>query len=305
MATQTLRKHVWLIETIRRHQRLTFREINDEWQRNDSLSEGNDLELRTFHKWRKAISDIFGIHIRCSACDYCYYIDDINNLKSGSVSRWLLENVSASNLLMSNLALKDRILVEDVPSGAEALTIILDAMKTDSVLTITYKSFWRNEKATFDIHPYCVKLFKQRWYVVAHCPNFDSIRIYALDRIDNIEKHATNKFRLPKKFDAAEFFMNYYGVVANTDTPKETVRIKVKAPQSKYLSSLKLHWSQEEPEKNEEYSVFTMSLCPEYDFEQELLSMGPDVEVLAPEWLRQEIAEKVKSMYNIYWKKKK
>lgn len=75
--------------------------------------------------------------------------------------------MSVSNLLMDNQNLKDRIILEDIPSGKEYLATILDSMKTNNQLRITYQSYWRDESSTFNVHPYCVKLFKQRWYLVA------------------------------------------------------------------------------------------------------------------------------------------
>ena len=43
-----------------------------------------------------------------------------------------------------------------------------------------------------------------------------------------------------------------------------------------------------------------MRLRPTFDFQQELLSMGPDVEVLAPDWLRKEMKYKVGLMWDKY-----
>jgi predicted DNA-binding transcriptional regulator YafY len=61
-----------------------------------------------------------------------------------------------------------------------------------------------------------------------------------------------------------------------------------------------MHESQEEIERNEEYSIFTFKLRPEFDFQQELLWNGEDMEVLEPLWLRKEIAGKIMRMWNKY-----
>ena len=61
-----------------------------------------------------------------------------------------------------------------------------------------------------------------------------------------------------------------------------------------------MHESQEEIEHNEEYSIFTFNLRPEFYFQQELLWNGEDMEVLEPYWLRKEIAGKIKRMWNKY-----
>ena len=77
--------------------------------------------------------------------------------------------------------------------------------------------------------------------------------------------------------------------------------MKVSAGQANYIRDLKMHESQEEIERNEEYSVFTFNLRPEFDFQQELFWNGEDMEeVLEPYWLRKEIAGKIKRMWNKY-----
>lgn len=97
-----------------------------------------------------------------------------------------------------------------------------------------------------------------------------------------------------------QFFDGCFGIIADNNIPKEHVKLKVSAGQANYLRDLKLHESQEETECNEEYIIFTYYLRPTFDFQQELLWNGEDLEVLAPTWLRKELAEKIKRMYNKY-----
>jgi len=176
----------------------------------------------------------------------------------------------------------------------------LKAMKSNRVLTITYQSYWSEESNTFEVEPYCVKLFKQRWYMVARSPYYDRVLIYALDRITDISDKGNKKFKMPKDFNPELFFKDYYGIIAGTNRRIETVKLKVSAGQANYLESLKLHESQRPIESKGEYSIFRLRLCPEFDFQQTLLSMGEDVEVMEPLWLRQEIAEKTERMWNLY-----
>ena len=124
-----LNKYVWLVETIYKAQRITFEEINERWIRNE-ISEGVELPLRTFHKWRIAIEELFGLIIECERKGgYHYYIENIDDLKNGSIRNWLLNTISVSNLLIDNLHLKERILLENIPSGQEYLADIIEAMK--------------------------------------------------------------------------------------------------------------------------------------------------------------------------------
>jgi predicted DNA-binding transcriptional regulator YafY len=107
-------------------------------------------------------------------------------------------------------------------------------------------------------------------------------------------------FNIPEDFDAESFFYNYYGIIVNSDSKLETVKLKVSADQANYLRSLPLHDTQKEIERNDEYSIFSLRICPQFDFYQEILSNGEDIEVLEPAWLRETIAGIVKRMWNKY-----
>lgn len=299
MAKNLLNKYVWLVETIYKAKRITFEEINDKWLEND-MSEGDELALRTFHKWRVAVEEMFGLIIECERKGgYHYYIANSDEIKNGSLRSWLLSTISISNLVIDNQSLKDRIILEDIPSGQEYLAPIFEAMKKNQVIHITYHSYWKEESFSFDVEPYAVKLFKQRWYLLARSPYYNKIMIYAIDRICDMEING-NMFKMPKNFVPSEFFDNYYGIIANTESKMQKIVLKLSTGQANYLRSLPLHRTQKEIERQEEYCLFELHLCPEFDFQQELLSMGDNVEVIEPLWLRKEIAGKIKRMWNKY-----
>lgn len=90
------------------------------------------------------------------------------------------------------------------------------------------------------------------------------------------------------------------GVMPGDDCDMEKVKIKVSASQANYLRDLPLHKSQKEIKQTDEYSIFELYLRPTFDFQQELLWNGEYLEVLEPFWLRKEIAQKVRSMWNKY-----
>ena len=296
-------KYVWLMNTVRKagDAGFTFKEINQEWIRKDNqyLSDGLELLPRTFHKWRAAIRQQFNVEIECKRRGgYRYYISNPEVLQGHDLSNWLIDTIGVSQLLMHNITLKERILLENVPSGQHYLPEVLDAMKDNHVITITYQGFWHDKPCTYDVHPYCVKLFKQRWYMVAFSTSRQAIRTYALDRINGIERK-NKTFKMPTDFSPAVFFKNNYGVMMGSEIPQD-IKIQAKASQANYLRSLPLHRSQQEVARTLNYSTFTFHLCPEYDFLMELLSMGDEIEVLEPASLRETIAGMTRSMSDIY-----
>ena len=299
MAKNLLNKYVWLVDTIHKAKRISFEEINKRWLDND-ISEGKPLSIRTFHKWRIAIEEMFGLIIENEqGGQYRYFIQNADELRSGSMRSWLFNTLTVSNLMLDSVSIKDKVLFEEIPDGEQYLPVILEALKKNQILGMTYQSYRRDEAKTFEIEPYCLKAFKQRWYVVARSPYYDEIMIYALDRVKWLGLK-DKSFRYPKDFIPEQFFDDCFGIIADCKVGIETVKLKVSAKQANYLRSLTLHQTQKEIERTAEYSIFTVRLRPTFDFRQEILSQGCDIEVLEPKWLRDEMAEISKQMWNKY-----
>ena len=299
MSKNLINKYVWLVETLYRAKKITLKEINRRWLETD-LSEGLEIPRRTFVNWKNAAEEMFGLVIMCDKHDGDrYYIENRDDLEEGGFQRWLLNTMSVNNTLLENKSLSGRILLENIPSGQDFLATILEAMKKSKLLEITYKGYWSEHESTFPVAPYCVKLFRQRWYLVGNSVYEDKIRIYALDRV--LEALLLDEsFKYPKAFDPESYFKHCFGIIHDEDCPLETVKLKVSHDQANYLRSLPLHPSQEETECHDDYCIFALCLRPTFDFQQELLWNGEAVEVLEPQWLREEMARKVKLMCEKY-----
>lgn len=300
MALNQINKLVWIVETISRVGMISFEELNRKWMDNQDLSNGEEMLKRTFHKWRYNILDTFGLLIECEkGGQYRYYIRNMEELRDGSIEKWLLSTYSISNSLQGCRSIKERILLEDIPSGVNYLEPIIDAMKRSRLIHITYYSYWREDGREHYIMPLCVKLFRQRWYLVGKVWATGLFTIFSLDRIVDF-RLSSHTFEYPKDFDPKAYFEGCFGVIAGTDVKIEHVVLKISSNQSNYLRDLPLHYSQQEKERYEEYSIFELDIRPTYDFQQEILQNGEDIEVLQPQWLRQEIAEKIHNMHNLY-----
>lgn len=295
-----MRKYVWVLDTILRHHKISFKELNELWVDGD-LSGGKDLPKRTFDNWCYAIEDIFDIDIENEqGGDYRYYIKDEREFRRDERRAWLFSTFNVINALGDCQRIKDRILLEYVPSGEQHLQPIIDAMKAGRVLDITYQSYWNNEENDIRVQPYCVKLFKQRWYLVAR-PDSAKAKpyIFSLDRILSL-RVADKTFRMPEDWSAKDFFKDSFGIFVDTEVKPQVVKLKVSAGQANYIRDLRLHESQEEIRRNEEYSIFRYRLRPQFDFIQELLWHGSEVEVLEPQTLREEITRIIDSMWDNY-----
>lgn len=293
-------KYVWLIETIYRARKITFKEINYRWVRNKKMSGGLDLPLRTFYNWRDAIRDMFGLRIENERCyDYRYYIENEEDLTDNGLRSWIYSTYCVGNALAGCQGIKDRILLEYVPSGQQHLQPIINAMKENRVLNITYYSYWKEDEFNFKVQPYCVKLYRQRWYMVALSESYDEPRIYALDRIRQLST-TDDTFKMPRDWSAEQYFDGCFGIITAQSIDKQTVKLRVTADQAKYFRDLPLHLSQEEVERNDDFSIFQYFLRPAFDFQQEILLNGEEVEVLEPQWLRDETRGRIERMLDLY-----
>lgn len=290
----------WIVNTIHNAGKISFQELNRKWMATIELSDGEELKKRSFHKWKEKIFDQFGLIIECENFDpYLYYIKNDEELNSGGMANWLLNTYSVSNSLVESKSVKDKILLEEIPSGSEYLQPIIDAMKECRMIHINYYSYWKDEIHEYYLMPLCVKLFRQRWYMVGKNWTSGAILTFSLDRIRGF-RTSSHTFEYPTDFNASDYFEECFGITKRDDIPMEHIVLKATAIQSNYLRDLPLHPSQKEFETTPEYSIFSLDICPTYDFKQEILHLGDAVEIVEPESFRQEIKETISNMLNLY-----
>ena len=290
--------YIWLINTIARGP-ISREVINEKWAHSPVNDYKQDyIPESNFHRWKNTIELLFDIQIKCNSNNE-YYIEDTSNLHGANMRTRLLNLMSINSLLKDCKELNRQILFEPVPAGEQFLAPIIEALRDKHAIQMTYQGFDKTHPSTFVVEPYCLKMFKQRWYLLAYSPDMDRKLVYALDRMHEVEI-TKQKYELPNDFDAELYFKNAYGVTVLESQP-ERIIISIDEGQAKYLRTLPLHPSQKEEERNEEYSVFSYYVVPTFEFCQELYQYGSDVEVLAPEKLRQEFARdaaKTNKMYN-------
>lgn len=293
MAKNFFKRYIWLVDLINRRKYVSFKEISEAWRRSPLNETGEPLSERTFFNHKDAIAGMFGIEI-LNDRSLGFYIGR-SDVGSDETSDWMLHTLCLNNVLHENADMKDRILMEKVPSSERFLTDIISAMRGSRVISLCYQNFRHPEPYSFNVRPYCVKYFKQRWYLLGDSDL--GLRIYSLDRfvdMEELEEH----FEIPKDFDAEEYFGNYFGVIIGEEP--EDVKIRVVPDQVKYFRTLPLHGSQRETVQEDGSSVFSYHIAPTFDFVQEILSHGADVEVLEPAELRESIADNVAGMASRY-----
>ena len=297
------KEYIWLVNTIYRAKRISLAEINDKWQRTE-MSEGMPLSRTTFNRHKDAIDDIFGIYIDCDRRDgYRYYIGNEEVLHENTVQNWMLSTLTVNNLISESMSIQNRIVLENIPSEGEHLEQVIHAMKENKRITIRYKRYQSPEARTFLLSPYCIKLFRQRWYLLGQ---FDDggFAMFSFDRMEEVAI-TDETFKMDKDFDVSEFFGECYGVVIGDGSQPVRIVLRAFGMERFYLRDLPLHHTQKELQCNEkqDFADFELDVRPTTDFKGQLLSRGAWLKVLEPQWLADEMRQWHEDSARIYQEK--
>lgn len=298
MQARLFKRYVWLVNTIASAGEITMEAINERWA--DSFV--NDFHeacypRRTFFRHKEEIEEIFGIEIGYSRSTQTYHLSRSEGFQTEQLRQWMMNNFALNNAIAESQSLRNRIQFEKIPEGTQFIPTIITAMQNNRKVSITHQRFG-TEGHTIMLDPYCLKVFKQRWYVYGRPSDYPKERrIYALDRITQVQE-TDEYFAVPKDFNAEEEFAAYYGVF--TIGQPELVRVRVINKGADFLRTLPLHHSQEEVVHTDEYSEFEYYLAPTFDFLQQLKTFGDELIVLQPQSLREQMQKEVENMLHQY-----
>lgn len=289
MANKLLSKYLWIVDTVRRHGRITLAQLNRLWLASD-LSEGSPMIRRTFYNCRQGIEKTLHISIERDPGTYEYYIDTDSD-SSAKMQQWLMDSMALSSMLRESSAVSGRIVLERVPSSNEFLSLIIQGMQQQRRVRFMYKSYSEVTPKEKLLEPYFVKIFKQLWYVVGFKVADSKIKTYSLDRIRSLVV-TDDSFDMPATITPYSYFKDCFGIVNTSSEPRE-VTLRVSRWLANYFRALPLHDSQLE-QIHGDYSLFTYKLKVTDDFVQEILRYGANIEVVTPIELRVRVVEELK-----------
>ncbi len=292
------KEYIWLVNTIRKagDDGITFAEINEKWLETE-LSEGVELARSTFNRHKDAIEDIFGLIIDCNRLNgYRYFISNEEVLGEDSIQNWMLNTLTVNNIIGEALTLQDRILLQPAPVEGDYLKMVIEAMKKNVKLAVDYRKYGDDEPRHLTFEPYCIKLFKQRWYILGHFhrnaiadrPEVGYFGVFSFDRILNMSL-TDDKFQMDPSFNAQAYFEECFGVLANDDTVAQRIVIRVFGDERFYVRDLPIHKSQRVIGQGEDYTDFELFMRPTIDLSTHFVSRSFLIKVLEPQWLADEI----------------
>lgn len=284
-ASLLFKEYVWIVDTIRRAGHITLRQLNERWL-GTTLSDGIPFSRTTFRRHRQEVEEMFGILIGCDNANR-YFIDDSHLLSTDSVEQWMLGTLSVSNIVSEARDLHDRILLETIPSQSDHLSPVVEAMRSGRRVVLTYHRYGSATPRQWTVEPYCLKLFRRRWYLLARFVD-GGFAVFSFDRI--LALLLTDEtFTIDPLFDAQSYFAKHFGVMVDDRTEPRHIVLRAFGKERFAMRDLPIHPSQQLLADEADYTDFDVCLHPTSDFLAHILSRGRWLKVISPSDIAQEI----------------
>lgn len=275
-----MNKSIWLARLLYRHREgLTQKEILNAWADEDDA--GRPMAVSTFYDNRGYLESRFGMHIECRNRRY-FLVSDSNDGEA------FVRQLVGENNCESSGALPGE-------AGDEWLTPLANAIATNCRVEVTYAPL---DKApyTTTLSPYFLRRIHGHSYVVAFSNRHSETRNFATDRITALSP-LSSTFRRPATLSAEHWFGSSFGAFAGSHLRAESVSLMpLTAHLAAYLRRRPLHASQREDSTTDGRTLFHYHIALTPDFIGSLLTLGTEVRILAPESLREAIANKARAI---------
>lgn len=209
MAKGLIRRYIWLIDTIRSANGITYEEINRKWNRSALNDDGKDWPKRTFFQNINDILEEFDIEIICDRRDNKYYIKEEFS-EYGSIRSTLVDALVLNNAVSEMPAMKGRILLSRRFSQ-ENLGIITHAIQQNNVISFRHIYNDADGKNLIDdvleLEPYGV-VYMTEWFVIGRVPVDSQIHIFDLKWMSELETLA-KVYTIPEDFDLHYYCKSY------------------------------------------------------------------------------------------------
>ncbi|MDE5880897.1 MAG: WYL domain-containing protein [Muribaculaceae bacterium] len=305
MATsdRILKKYTWLIKTILNAKEITLKELNFLWTEDNTvrMKEEGKMSETTFFHYKKAIRELFGINIVCRyGKGRPYFIENHESLNKPSLTAWLYAGLASIDYLTEDENLHKKIIFEDSLGGCHLIPTILQAIKDNKLLNITYLPINSYYPIKVNFKPYYLKQHHRNWYMIGSPENSNQCHVLPLGEIITITltDHTSNPEDSEKIFSRLN---EVIGIDMNEAVKCEKVLIRFRGEQRGYISAVPLHASQKYIAATKEYTDYEYTLIPDSDFLSEILRLGTSAEILTPLWLREEmlhIIDQIKKTYH-------
>ncbi|WP_345236821.1 WYL domain-containing protein [Hymenobacter saemangeumensis] len=253
---------------------------------------------RTFQRDVLVLAEDFCINVSYDQKQRGYVVTSTDPLPAGH--QRLLEALELQAFLRLPAALAPHVQLEvRQPLGLEHLRPLLYAVQARQLVAFSYCKFWEDQPTRRLVGPLLLKEFKGRWYLLATKPETGELRCFGLDRITDLEQ-SPHSFTHPITFDASAYYAEAFGIIRPDDELPQQVVLSLSPTQARYVQTYPLHASQQVLSQSGTETRIELQVFDTHDFRMELLSMGEEVQVIAPAGLRKWMSRTCKAVAGFY-----
>ena len=185
--------------------------------------------------------------------------------------------------------------------GMDSFTPLFNAIVDKQPLKLTYQSFRQDNEEVIVVHPYYLKQYNKRWFLIAWNDEKGFLANFAFDRIKKIDN--ANVVYKPTDIDFFDYFDDMIGVSKDTRTEPQKVKLWVSKESWPYVKTKPLHGAtQRIVSEDENGAVITIEVYLNYELEQQILSFGENMMVLEPEAFRDNMRNRINNALKLYEK---
>lgn len=183
--------------------------------------------------------------------------------------------------------------------GLEYIEIIFQAIRRKEVLEIWYQSFKAKRPGKILFHPYLLKEYRNRWFVIGSKGEGHSVQNLAIDRIKDIDFDKNSAYYDDPGFDADEYYKNVIGVTVTGMRPVN-VHLFINQQHAPYVLTKPLHHTQQIISETEDGVEISIKVKLNFELEREILGFGEGMKVLSPDKLKKRIARNLRNASHNY-----
>lgn len=267
----------------------------------DILGRNYSISQRSFQRDIKDIYEQFGIEIvNERKADKRYLIKSRSEIPG--YSQRLLESYQMISVINASREFAGHVFLETRKSGGlEHFYGLLHAIKNNKMVNLSYSTFYNDEISIRKLLPFALKEAKNRWYLIAEDTKDQQIKTFGLDRMSELEITKISFKKIANR-NYDDLFKDSFGIINLHNQKPEKIKLSFTYQQGQYAKTFPLHTSQvvTSDRKEEDEVIVELYIQITDDFVMELLSLGPEVEIISPKKLREEIKKNLLNTLRYY-----